>query len=90
MAKQSEIDEAIQACDELQVSDVYGDTVKRVLRNTKEELVQMGRPRKNPIQTDKTTGYEYFDEIVTAQGNTGRIYPPKDWVGYTVRVIKLD
>jgi len=89
MVKQSDIDEAINACDELQTSEVYGENVKRVLRNTKTELVQMGRPRKNPIQIDDQ-GREYFEETVTAQGNTGRIYPPKDWIGKKIRCTRLD
>lgn len=49
----------------------------------------MGRPRKNPVQTDER-GREYFDATVTAQGTTGRIYPPKDWIGKQVRVTLLN
>jgi putative transposon-encoded protein len=49
----------------------------------------MGRPRKNPVQIDES-GLEYFEAIVTAQGNTGRVYPPKDWIGHKVRIIRLD
>lgn len=49
----------------------------------------MPRPRKNPVQVDES-GHEYIDETVTAQGNTGRVYPPKDWIGYRVRITKLD
>ena len=49
----------------------------------------MARPRKNPIQTDEQ-GREYFTEVVTAQGNTGRLYPPKDWIGHRVICIRLD
>jgi len=49
----------------------------------------MGRPRKNPVQVDES-GNEYFESVVTAQGTTGRVYPPREWIGHTVRVIKLD
>jgi putative transposon-encoded protein len=49
----------------------------------------MVRPRKNPIQIDDQ-GNEYFDAVVMAQGNTGRVYPPKDWIGCRVRITKLD
>jgi len=49
----------------------------------------MGRPRKNPVQVDEN-GQEYFEAVVTAQGTTGRLYPPKAWIGHRVRVIRLD
>ena len=49
---------------------------------------KQGRPRKNPVQVDEN-GQEYFEVVVMAQGNTGRVYPPKDWIGYRVRVTKL-
>ena len=49
----------------------------------------MPRPRKNPVQVDEN-GNEYIEETVTAQGNTGRVYPPKDWIGHRVRITKLD
>jgi putative transposon-encoded protein len=49
----------------------------------------MARPRKSPVQVDEQ-GNEYIDEVVTAQGNTGRVYPPKDWIGCRVRITKLD
>ncbi|MCK9592833.1 MAG: DUF2080 family transposase-associated protein [Methanoregula sp.] len=48
----------------------------------------IGRPRKNPIQVDDQ-GQEYFEETVMAQGNTGRVYPPRDWVGHRVRVTRI-
>ncbi len=49
----------------------------------------MARPRKNPVQVDEN-GNEYIEETVTAQGNTGRVYPPKVWIGHRVRITKLD
>lgn len=49
----------------------------------------MGRPRKNPVKRD-AEGREFFEAVVKAQGTTGRLYPPKDWIGHTVRVIRLD
>lgn len=49
----------------------------------------MPRPRKNPVQVDEN-GNEYIEETVTAQGNTGRVYPPKGWIGCRVRITKLD
>ena len=49
----------------------------------------MGRPRKNPVQVDEN-GQEYFEAVVTAQGTTGRLYPPKAWIGHRVRVTRID
>jgi hypothetical protein len=49
----------------------------------------MGRPRKNPVQTDDQ-GNEYFDAVVAAQGTTGRLYPPAAWIGHRVRVTRID
>ena len=49
----------------------------------------MGRPRKNPVLTDDQ-GQEYFEAVVTAQGTTGRLYPPRDWIGHRVRVTRID
>ena len=50
----------------------------------------MARPRKSPVQVDESSGNEYIIETVTAQGNTGRVYPPRDWIGHRVRITKLD
>lgn len=52
-------------------------------------VVLTGRPRKNPVQVDEQ-GREYFESVVTAQGTTGRLYPPKDWIGKPVRVTRLE
>jgi putative transposon-encoded protein len=48
-----------------------------------------GRPRNNPIQTDEHDR-EYFETVVTAQGTTGRVYPPASWIGTRVRVVKIE
>jgi len=49
----------------------------------------MPRPRKSPILTDEQVR-EYFEDTVKQQGNTGRVYPPKSWVGSKVRITKLE
>lgn len=48
----------------------------------------MARPRKSPVLIDEQ-GREYFEDIVMEQGTTGRLYPPRDWIGSKVRVIRL-
>jgi len=52
----------------------------------------MGRPRKSPIKLIEYNGEmrECFEDIVTAQGTTGRIYPPKSWIGKKVVCICLE
>ena len=55
----------------------------------REVLRPMGRPRKNPVHVDEN-GNEYFEAVVTAQGTTGRLYPPRDWIGHRVRVTRMD
>jgi putative transposon-encoded protein len=35
-------------------------------------------------------GEEMMEKVVTLSGNSGRIYLPPDWVGYTVKIIKVD
>jgi putative transposon-encoded protein len=53
------------------------------------EDIHMGRPRRNPVHVDEN-GNEYFEAVVTAQGTTGRLYPPRDWIGRRVRVTRID
>ena len=56
-----------------------------------DDLPRMGRPRKTPLKKTEYNGEmkDCFEEVVKAQGNTGRLYPPKDWIGSTVIVIRL-
>ena len=70
---------------------------KFILKDQEETEVELewyadpvtGRPRKNPVQVDEN-GQEYFEAVVTAQGTTGRIYPPREWIGSRVRVTRID
>jgi len=82
------IDNAIAACKELEGSKVYGAEVKRVCKNTR-EMLQMGRPRKNPVTRDDQ-GRETVEVIARQQGNTGAALIPKDWIGHRCLVIRLD
>jgi len=61
--------------------------IRRGISVTEEK--PMGRPRKNPVQVDEN-GQEYFEAVVTAQGSTGRLYPPAAWIGHRVRVTRTD
>jgi len=35
-------------------------------------------------------GYEAIEKVVTASGNSGRIYAPADWIGKRVKLILLE
>jgi len=35
-------------------------------------------------------GYEALEKVVTASGNSGRIYAPSDWIGKKVKLILLE
>ena len=57
------------------------------------------KEKKNSKKTDSTKqfkvkfevyGEEMIEKEVKSSGNSGRIYLPPNWVGHTVRIIKLD
>jgi putative transposon-encoded protein len=35
-------------------------------------------------------GHEMIEKIVKISGNSGRLYVPPDWVGHTVKIVKVD
>lgn len=35
-------------------------------------------------------GEEIVEKIVKPSGNSGRIYLPQDWIGYSVKIVKVD
>ena len=35
-------------------------------------------------------GEEMIEKIVKSSGNSGRIYLPPDWIGHTVKIVKVD
>lgn len=35
-------------------------------------------------------GYEVLEKMVTASGNSGRVYAPSNWVGKNVKLILLE
>jgi len=57
------------------------------------------KEKKNSKKADSTKqfkvkfevyGEEMIEKEVKSSGNSGRIYLPPNWVGHTVRIIKLD
>jgi putative transposon-encoded protein len=37
----------------------------------------------------KVTGFEMIEREVKQSGNTGRVYLPKNWIGSTVKIIRV-
>ncbi|MFO7753632.1 MAG: DUF2080 family transposase-associated protein [Desulfobacteraceae bacterium] len=35
-------------------------------------------------------GEEMVEKVVKSSGNSGRIYLPPNWVGHTVKIVKID
>jgi len=35
-------------------------------------------------------GYEVLKKVVTRSGRVGRVYVPGEWVGKTVKVVRID
>lgn len=35
-------------------------------------------------------GEELIEKIVKASGNSGRVYLPPDWIGHSVKIIRID
>ncbi len=35
-------------------------------------------------------GEEMFEKMVTRSGNSGRVYLPPNWIGYRVKIIRMN
>ena len=35
-------------------------------------------------------GEELIEKVVKASGNSGRVYLPPDWIGHSVKIIRID
>ncbi len=35
-------------------------------------------------------GEELIEKMVKASGNSGRVYLPPDWIGHSVKIIRID
>ncbi|AOY59214.1 cytoplasmic protein [Desulfococcus multivorans] len=35
-------------------------------------------------------GEEMIEKVVKSSGNSGRVYLPPDWVGHSVKIIRID
>ncbi len=54
-------------------------------KNSKEEEIE-----RQPKVKFEVYGEEMIEKEVKSSGNSGRIYLPPNWIGHTVKIIKID
>ncbi len=57
---------------------------KKNITSTKETLIPLSKVR------FEVFGEEMIEKVVKSSGNSGRIYLPPNWVGHTVKIIKVE
>ena len=62
------------------------------MAENKKEMANLKRPESSAQFKVKfeVYGEEMIEKEVKSSGNSGRIYLPPNWVGHTVKIIKLD
>ncbi len=62
------------------------------MAENKKEMANLTRPESTKQFKVKfeVYGEEMIEKEVKSSGNSGRIYLPPNWVGHTVKIIKLD
>ncbi|MCM2284209.1 MAG: DUF2080 family transposase-associated protein [Desulfobacula sp.] len=56
----------------------------------KQEKNTEKKPELQPKVKFEVYGEEMIEKEVKSSGNSGRIYLPPNWVGHTVKIIKVD
>ena len=56
----------------------------------KEIEKEKNKPRPKPRVKFEVYGEEMIEKEVKSSGNSGRIYLPPNWVGHTVKIIKVE
>lgn len=51
---------------------------------------QVSEPEDNKRVKFEIFGEEMIEKKVKLSGNSGRVYLPPDWVGHTVKIIRVD
>lgn len=63
-------------------------------KNQVEKPVETEDPKPGPQQQARVKfevyGEEMIEKEVKSSGNSGRIYLPPNWVGHTVKIIKVE
>jgi len=63
--------------DEVKANDVTGNA----------EVKVSGERKKVKFEIH---GEELIEKIVKASGNSGRVYLPPDWIGHSVKIVRID
>jgi putative transposon-encoded protein len=58
------------------------------LANTKDSAERSSAERKKV--KFEIHGEELIEKIVKASGNSGRVYLPPDWIGHSVKIVRID
>ncbi len=70
------------------VLDINGDTM------TENKEGSLDNERNPAMEKTKVKfevyGEEMIEKVVKSSGNSGRIYLPPNWVGHTVKIIKVE
>jgi len=53
-------------------------------------MSQTRRVRRERADVYSIRGYEVLKKVVTRTGSVGRVYLPGEWVGKTVKVVRID
>ncbi len=61
-------------------------------QNDKENSAAAGADETNERKQVKFEihGEEMIEKIVKTSGNSGRVYLPPDWIGHSVKIIRID
>jgi putative transposon-encoded protein len=63
--------------DEIKSNDVTGNV----------DVIVSGERKKVKFEIH---GEELIEKIVKASGNSGRVYLPPDWIGHSVKIVRID
>ena len=51
------------------------------------DLTEAGERKKVKFEIH---GEELIEKVVKASGNSGRVYLPPDWIGHSVKIVRID
>ena len=73
---------------------VSGKGINKVSDKVKENDVTGSTDAKESGERKKVKfeihGEELIEKIVKASGNSGRVYLPPDWIGHSVKIVRID
>jgi putative transposon-encoded protein len=51
------------------------------------DVIEAGERKKVKFEIH---GEELIEKVVKASGNSGRVYLPPDWIGHSVKIVRID